>query len=79
MVYKTIGVCASHIEYEIDKDNKVRKVKFMGGCPGNGFAVASLVEGMDVDDAIKRLRGIPCRNGTSCADQLAKALATTQK
>ena len=75
MIYVTKGVCASQIQYDIDKDKKIHNVRFMGGCPGNLQAVASLVEGMSVAEAIKRLEGIKCRNGTSCADQLAKALA----
>jgi len=33
-----------------------------------------LVEGMHKDEVIKRVQGIQCRLGTSCADQLAKAL-----
>ena len=73
MRYRTSGVCASFIDYDIE-DGKVRNVKFVGGCPGNGIAVAKLVEGMDVAEAVKRLQGIPCRMGTSCADQLSRAL-----
>ena len=79
MIYKTRGVCAAQIEYEIDGDNKIHNVRFFGGCPGNTQAVASLVEGMTVDDAIRRLRGIQCRNGTSCGDQFARALAQHKK
>lgn len=74
MVYKTKGVCAQQIEFEID-DNKVKSVRFTGGCNGNTQGVSRLVEGMDVDDAISRLEGIQCGfKGTSCPDQLAKAL-----
>lgn len=71
----TSGVCTSQIAFEIDDDNKVRNVKFYGGCAGNTQGVASLVEGMDVNDVIKRLKGIDCRGrGTSCPDKLAQAL-----
>jgi len=79
MRYRTNGVCASFIDFDVDQDGKVHGVKFMGGCPGNGQAVAALVEGMPVDEAIKRLKGIQCRMGTSCADQLANALKGTIK
>ena len=48
--------------------------KFNGGCAGNTQGVAALVIGMTVDEAIRRLKGIQCRNGTSCPDQLATAL-----
>ena len=75
MKYKTSGVCASYIEYEIDSAGKVHNVKFFGGCPGNSQAVAKLVEGMPADEVIKRLSGIQCRNGTSCGDQFARALS----
>ena len=71
----TSGVCTSQIAFEIDYDNKVRNVKFYGGCAGNTQGVASLVEGMEVNDVIKRLKGIDCRGrGTSCPDKLAQAL-----
>ncbi len=74
MTYKTQGVCSSEISFDII-DHKVRNVVFTGGCNGNTQGVAALVEGMDVDEAIKRIEGIHCgfRN-TSCPDQLSKAL-----
>ena len=77
MVYKTSGVCSSAISFEIDDAGKVHDVKFQGGCSGNTQGVARLVEGMvgmKVEDVIRHLKGIQCRNGTSCPDQLAKAL-----
>lgn len=74
MTYKTQGVCSSQISFEI-VDNKVHDVKFTGGCNGNTQGVAALIEGMDVDEAIKRMEGIRCGfRPTSCPDQLAKAL-----
>lgn len=72
--YKTKGVCSSSIEIEID-DGIVKSVKFTGGCNGNLQGIGSLVEGMEVDDVIKKLSGIKCGfKGTSCPDQLAEAL-----
>ena len=72
--YKTKGVCSSSIELEID-DGIVKSVKFTGGCNGNLQGIGSLVEGMEVDDVIKKLSGIKCGfKGTSCPDQLAEAL-----
>ena len=61
---------------DIDIENgKVHGVAFEGGCAGNTKGVAALVEGMDVEEAIKRLEGIRCGfKTTSCPDQLAKAL-----
>ena len=71
--YKTRGVCSRAIEFEIEND-VVTACKFIGGCTGNTQGVAALVIGMPVDEAIKRLKGIQCRGGTSCPDQLAIAL-----
>lgn len=75
MTYKTKGVCAQAIEFEVDDQKKVHNVKFIGGCSGNTQGVASLVEGMDAAEVIKRLEGIKCGfKATSCPDQLTKAL-----
>ena len=74
MRYKTSGVCAQFIDYDII-DGCVRNVKFFGGCNGNGKGVAALLEGMPVAEAIERMSGIDCGGrGTSCPDQLARAL-----
>ena len=72
--YITSGVCSSEILFEVE-NNIVKEVTFVRGCPGNTLGVASLIQGMEVHEAIKRLKGIDCRDrGTSCPDQLAKAL-----
>ena len=72
--YTTRGTCARKILLDIE-DGKVRNVKFISGCDGNTKGVAKLVEGMDVDEVISRLKGIRCgMKSTSCPDQLAKAL-----
>lgn len=72
--YMTSGVCSSEIQFEVE-DNLIKEVAFIKGCPGNTLGVASLIKGMDVHEAINRLKGIDCRGrGTSCPDQLAKAL-----
>ncbi len=72
-VYKTKGTCSRAIEIEVAGDT-IKTVNFIGGCAGNTQGVARLAEGMKVDEAIKRLKGIQCRGGTSCPDQLAIAL-----
>lgn len=71
--YKTSGTCSREIEYEVT-DGVVTACRFIGGCPGNTQGVAKLVVGRKVEDVIALLKGIPCRNGTSCPDQLARAL-----
>ena len=74
MVYKTKGVCASAVSFDL-VDSKITGAKFTGGCSGNTQGVCALVEGMDAKEAIKRLSGIRCGfKSTSCPDQLAKAL-----
>ena len=74
MVYKTRGTCSSEIHFDVI-DNKLSNVRYSGGCNGNLKGIGKLVEGMDVDDAIRRLDGITCgMKPTSCPDQLAKAL-----
>lgn len=74
MKYNTKGVCSRSITFDV-KDNKVADVQFEGGCSGNTQGVARLVEGMDIDEAIKRMKDIRCGfKSTSCPDQLALAL-----
>lgn len=72
--YDTKGVCAKKIDFDI-VDNKIKTVTFTGGCAGNLKGVSTLIEGMDVKEAIEKLRGITCGSkSTSCPDQLSKAL-----
>ena len=74
ITHTCVGTCSQRIEIELEADI-VRNVAFVGGCDGNTQGVAALVRGMRVDDAISRLSGIDCRGrGTSCPDQLARAL-----
>ena len=72
--YKTHGTCSRQINFDV-VDGKLTNVNFVGGCNGNLQGIGALVEGMSVDEAIARLKGISC-NGrpTSCPDQLATAL-----
>lgn len=72
--YKTNGVCARQIIFNVE-DGIVSDVKFLGGCNGNTNGISALVEGMKIEDVIKKLSGIKCGfKNTSCPDQLAKAL-----
>lgn len=74
MNFKTKGVCSQSIDFELDGDT-IKKVEFVGGCSGNTQGVARLVQGMNIDEAIRKLEGIKCGpRSTSCPDQLAKAL-----
>lgn len=72
--YTTYGTCARFIDIELDGE-QVKEVRFIGGCAGNAQGVSALVKGLPVQDVIERLKGLQCRAGTSCPDQLSKALA----
>ncbi len=72
--YPTLGTCSRQIDIELE-DGIIRSVTFTGGCHGNQQGIAALVRGMTAAEAVARLEGIDCRGrGTSCPDQLAKAL-----
>jgi len=77
--YKTAGVCSSKINLEVE-NNIVNNVEFIGGCAGNLLGIGQLVKGKSVDEVISTLAGIDCRGkGTSCPDQLTKALLEWKK
>jgi uncharacterized protein (TIGR03905 family) len=71
--YHTQGTCSVSIDLEIE-EGIIRSCAFERGCAGNPQGLAKLVIGMPVDEVIERLKGIQCRNGTSCPDQLSRAL-----
>ena len=73
-IYNAKGACSKVMKINVE-NNVIKSVEIIGGCPGNTVGVANLVKGMNIDEAIKRLKGILCGNkGTSCPDQLAMAL-----
>ncbi|MCQ2485406.1 MAG: TIGR03905 family TSCPD domain-containing protein [Clostridia bacterium] len=72
--YKTTGTCSRAIQFDIE-DGIVSNVKFTGGCNGNLKGIATLVEGMSVEEISNKLSGMTCGfKNTSCPDQLAKAV-----
>lgn len=72
--YTPKDVCSRKIEIDIE-NGIINKVRFVGGCNGNTQGISKLVEGMKAEDVISRLEGVNCNGrGTSCPDQLAKAL-----
>ena len=72
--YKTKKTCSTKINFDVI-DGKLRSVSFENGCEGNLKTLGILVEGMDTQEALKKLKGITCgKRGTSCADQLAQAI-----
>lgn len=73
-IFETEGTCAKIIKFTIN-GNKVTNVQFVGGCHGNLQAISKLVEGMTVEEIEKKIAGTMCgTKGTSCSDQLAKAV-----
>ncbi len=72
-------VCSQEMIIELEGDI-IKKVTIVGGCAGNTVGVSNLIQGMKIDEAIERIKGIPCGvRGTSCPDQLAIALEEAKK
>ena len=72
--YDAKGTCSRKIIIDVE-NGVVNNVKFIGGCSGNTQGIASLAKGMKVENVIKKCKGIDCAGrGTSCPDQLAKAM-----
>ena len=78
--YFPTGVCSRQINLELDDNGKITSCELVGGCSGNTQGICMLVKGMDAKDAVDKLKGIDCRGrGTSCPDQLSKALVEALK
>ncbi|MBQ6018826.1 MAG: TIGR03905 family TSCPD domain-containing protein [Clostridia bacterium] len=80
--YTPKGVCSRGILIDIDDNDKntINQIRFVGGCSGNTQGVAALCRGQKIDDVVARLDGIRCgMKGTSCPDQLAKALRAVKE
>lgn len=73
------GVCSQEMIVDIE-EGIIKKAQIIGGCAGNTVGLSNLLAGMTIDEAIKRLKGIPCGyKGTSCPDQMAKGLEEIKK
>ncbi len=73
--FQTAGVCSQEISFSLDEKGHLHHVRFLGGCPGNLLAIGKLVEGADAAQVASLLKGNDCGGrGTSCADQLARAI-----
>lgn len=72
--YRPEGVCSVEMIFDIENDI-VKKLKIVGGCPGNTVGVSKLIENKSIEEIISLLKSIQCGNkGTSCPDQVARAL-----
>ncbi|MGL6105290.1 TIGR03905 family TSCPD domain-containing protein [Romboutsia sp.] len=77
--YYTKGVCSKSIIMDIE-DEVLKNIVFEGGCAGNLIGIKHLIEGKNIDEIIYMLQDIPCKGrGTSCPDQLCKALKIYKK
>jgi len=78
--YYTHGTCSVQIDFDVDDENRLHNVQYLGGCDGNLQGIGRLVEGMPCNDVIDRLEGIRCGfKTTSCPDQLCQALRQINK
>ena len=78
MKYQTKGTCATSIDVQVE-EGVITSVNFNGGCNGNLQGISSLVTGMNIEEAITKLKGIKCGfKSTSCPDQLALALESLE-
>ena len=71
--YKCRGTCSTSIDLEI-RDGVITFCRINNGCKGNTQGVAKLATGRKAEEVAAMLEGIPCRGGTSCPDQLSKAI-----
>ena len=73
--FRPRGVCSQEMRVEVDDQGIIQKLQVVGGCDGNLQGISALVVGMPAQEAIRRLKGIPCGfKPTSCPDQLARGL-----
>lgn len=78
ITYTPKGVCSRKMTVEVE-EGVIRSVEILDGCSGNLQGISRLLEGMTVEEAIRRMEGIRCgRKSTSCPDQLAQALKTAR-
>ena len=78
--YTNRGVCSRKTVIDLAEDGTINDIKIVGGCNGNTNGLAQLLKGMKARDAIERMKGIDCNGrGTSCPDQVAKALTEALK
>ncbi len=73
------GICSKQIIFDLDEENRIHNLKFIGGCSGNLQGISRLVEGKTPDEIVPLLKGIRCKQNTSCPDQLAQALEPHMK
>ena len=76
--YQNHGTCSSGIDLEINEEGVITYCKIIGGCRGNTEGLNRMVVGRKAEEVAQSLAGIPCRGGTSCPDQLSRAIRAYQ-
>jgi len=72
--HRNSGTCSTWVQFDIES-GKLYNVLFTGGCNGNLKGISALLEGMDAEEAIRKLKGLKCGfKSTSCPDQLSRAI-----
>lgn len=72
--FKPRGVCSREIIIETEGEI-IKSLKFIGGCEGNLKGISALCKGRKMSEVASILEGIDCGGkGTSCPDQLSRAL-----
>ena len=71
--YLTTGTCSDSIDLEIS-DGIITSCRINNGCRGNTQGLSRMVVGRKAEEVRDLLKGIQCRNGTSCPDQLSRAI-----
>jgi len=72
--YKPTGVCCKLMQFRV-QDNVILDAEFVGGCNGNLSGIGVLIKGMNINDVVTKLQGLPCGSrATSCPDQLTKGI-----
>ena len=75
ITFKPSGVCCREMTFEVNDNNIITDVNFVGGCPGNLIGLKQLVIGQNANEVADKLANIPCGGkSTSCPDQLSKAI-----
>lgn len=74
------GVCSSKYIIDIDENNNINSLEVIGGCDGNLKGISNIVKGMNIDKVIDSFLNVECRSkGTSCPDQIARALLSIKQ
>ena len=75
ITFNPSGVCCKEIIFEVNENNIITDINFIGGCPGNLIGLKQLVIGQNANEVADKLANIPCGGkSTSCPDQLSKAI-----